>query len=151
MSWRLSPEQRTAREYLNSRSLREKTQAVEDRLKSDLMEIIEARGRTEGEGHKVLDLDDPWPMASNSKGKITESMVKGLMRQQRSPQVFDGEAALVLVQAKGIEEECVTEVSYTEIDEDKVLAANYDGKITDEEMASLYTTNTSYAFVPVKV
>jgi hypothetical protein len=150
-SYLLSPEQRTAREYLNSRSLREKTQATEEKLKAELMEIIEAIGRTEGDGHKVLDLDDYWPLTTaNKQGVISESKVKTLMRQKRSPQVFDGDAALELVKSKGIEDDCVTTVTYVEIDEDKVLAANYLGTITDEEMAALYTTNVTYAFVPVK-
>lgn len=140
------PLQKRVVSYLDTRSLRERTLEAENRQKAALMETLEHGGREEGEGHRVLDLDQPWPLHANGKDK----MIKGVMRQRKVSQVFDGEAALALVKAKGVEADCVTTVSYTEIDEDKVLAQNYAGVISDDEMAALYTNDEKFAFIPVE-
>lgn len=148
----LSPVQQDIRKYLNTRTLREKAQFDENGLKASLMEVIAGTGRVEGDGHKVIDLDEPWPLTTvSSSGSIKESMVKGVMRQRKVTQVFDAEAALALVEKKGIKDECVETITEVILDEDKVLAANYAGKLTDEEVEALYSNKESFSFVPVKV
>ena len=41
-------------------------------------------------------------------------------------------------------------VTHTEIDEDAILAANFEGRITDEEMAALWDKSESFAFYLVE-
>jgi hypothetical protein len=42
------------------------------------------------------------------------------------------------------------DVTITEIDEDALLALNFSGELSDEEIRALYNIKETYAFVPIK-
>ena len=146
----LDPLQQEIRRYLDTRTLREKAQGEENGLKGSLMETLAESGREEGE-HRVITLEEPWPLTTYDKsGNPKPSIVKGIMRQKKTSQIFDATAAMALIKEKGLEDECLQTITETVLDEDALLAANYAGKVTDAEVEALYSNKDSYSFVPIK-
>jgi protoheme ferro-lyase len=77
-------------------------------------------------------------------GTAKEVGVKGIKRTKRVSTPLDRDKAMALITELGLVSEC-TEV-VVELDEDKILAANYRGQISDEQLASLYDEKITYAF-----
>jgi hypothetical protein len=127
--------------YLGQRMLRERAEREESRGKKELMEILESTGEKDHEGHRHLPVT-PQPY-TNPKGE--EKTVNGVQRQRRVSQVIDAEAAEKLLRRKKLWDDCTETV--TVLSEDKILAANYEGKITDKELAALYGELEQFAFL----
>lgn len=128
--------------YLAQRMMRERTAAEEDRDKKELLAALEASGQSTDEGHRRIPLTEEY-LYVNPKGE--EKVVTSLLRQRRVSQNLDEEATMALLKKKKLTESCVKTI--TVLDEDAVLAANYEGKISDKELAALYTDTESFAFV----
>jgi hypothetical protein len=140
---RLLDLQATMKDYLLHRSMRERSDHYESALKKQMMAELELRGAP-GENKLTLDLDEPLMFTSYKDGKPKEKKVVGCERRERTSTSLNEEKAMALSKKKKHEEEC-TEV-VTVVSEDAILAANYQGKITDKELAALYEENTTYAF-----
>lgn len=131
--------------YLQQRMMRERTAAEEDRDKKELLAAIEAAGQPTDEGHRRIALTEEYVYV-NPKG--VEETVTAILRQRRVSQVLDEEATMALLKKKKLLESCTRTI--TVLDEDAVLAANYEGKISDAELSALYSENESFAFVMEK-
>jgi hypothetical protein len=127
--------------YLGQRMLRERTLAEEERDKRLLMEILATSGQRSDTGHRTIMLDVPQTYV-DAQGK--EKTVVGIQRQRRVSQILDEARTMLLLQAKGLVERCTETI--TVLSEDKVLAANYEGLITDEELKDLYDESETFAF-----
>ena len=134
----------TLRDYLGNRSLRERSSYHEDTLKKELMGHLEREGVLEGEGHRVIELDAPEEFFAVKAGKPEPKMVTGIKRQRRVSQSLNEERTMALLKEKGLLDKC-TEVVVV-LNEDAILAANYDEEISDEELAELYDENETFAF-----
>lgn len=69
-----------AREYAQFRTLREKSEAQESKLKKDIMGTLEARGEEDQAGHKVL---------RTERLRIGKKTIIGFKRQRRVSQVLN--------------------------------------------------------------
>ena len=127
--------------YLGQRMLRERAESEESRDKKEMMEVLAEAGEETPEKHRRLPIT-PHPY-TNSKGD--QKTVNGVQRQRRVNQVLDQDAAMKLLKRKKLVKECTETI--TVLSEDKLLAANYEGKITDEELQALYGELESFAFI----
>jgi hypothetical protein len=125
-------------EYLNQRMLRERSTTTENQYKADLMALLEKLGSPSGEmgKHRTLELTDPLPYG--------KKIVTAIERQCRISTTLDEERTMTLLTDKGLLDRCTKTVVV--LDEDAVLVANYEGRISDEELAGLYDKSESFAF-----
>jgi len=135
--------QTAMKDYLLNRSMRERSEYFEGVGKKEMMAELEARGAP-GENKLTLELDEPLMFTGYKDGKPKEKKIVGCERRKRTTNNLNEEKFMALIKKKKLVEEC-TEV-VTVVSEDAILAANYQGKITDQELAGLYEENTTYAF-----
>jgi hypothetical protein len=100
-------------------------------VKARVVDAVQEMGEPDDNGSLWLDLDAP------VDGK---SSVKYERRVSRGLDVNKAEGWL---DGKGLLEECQTTI--TVLDEEKLLAAHYAGKISEKELDKLYTENESWA------
>ena len=128
--------------YLDQRMMRERTATEEDRDKKELMSALAEAGVETEEGHRRITLDDEYDYV-DPKGYVKR--VASILRQRRVSQSLDEDATMKLLAKKGLTTRCTRTIIV--LDEDQVLAANYEGKITDRELAALYSESENFAFV----
>ena len=124
-----------ALEYLQFRRGRESLQRSEDDLKKDVMAGLSTE-KPDEKGNRFLYFNEP------NQG------VEGIKRERRVSQILDEDAAMVVVKKYGLEEKCLETIVV--LNEDGLLAANFDGTIPDEEMKALYSEKETFALVLVK-
>lgn len=132
-------------EYLQNRSMRERSEYHEGRLKSDLLALLAEIGEKDGEHKQVLELDAVLPYTQYKKdGKPVQKKIVGIERRERVSTRLDEAKAMDLLHRKKLVNQCTTTVVV--LDEDAILAANYAGTITDKELAALYSESSTFAF-----
>jgi hypothetical protein len=132
------------RDYLQNRTMRERSTYHEDAGKKSLMTFIETTGELEEGGHRRVDLDEPLPYVTYKAGKPKEQWVTGIRRQARKTTSLNEDRTMAFLKEMGLLDAC-TEVVVV-LNEDAVLAANYEGKITDEQLEALYDESEQFAF-----
>jgi hypothetical protein len=138
-------------EYCLNRSMRERSAYHEARLKSGLMSVLERVGESDGEHRKLL-LDAPIEFTTYKGEKGIKKTVLGVQRQKRQGAMTLNEertlawlAGLPNGKRRRLMEQCLTTVQV--INEDALLAANFEGQITDDELKALYDeSDPTYAF-----
>ena len=136
-------------EYLANRSMRERSEYHEGRIKKDLMALLEVAGDPIEPHKQILELDTPISWTRYGKdGKPKQTKVKGIERRERVSTTLDDDKALALLARKGLTGQCTQTVVV--VDEDAILAANYAGQITDKELAALYSESSTFAFYPTE-
>jgi hypothetical protein len=125
-----------ARQYLQFRKGREALQKNEDTIKKTLMTVLEESGEADDKGNRFY--------------YFPESVdgVQGVKRERRLSQSLDEDAAMELIEKHNLQNSCLENIVV--LNEDGLLAANFDGIISDKEMASLYDEKESFAFILVK-
>lgn len=106
------------------------------KMRDDLTAVIEEHGVPDEKGSLFLELDEE---------------VEGyryLKRQKATSIVFNPDNAEKILQKKGLYDECVVMVPV--IDQDKVLALSYEGKLTAREMAKIMEEKVTYSTRPWK-
>lgn len=133
-------------EYLLNRSTRERAAYHEDAAKRRFMVILEDIGELQEGGHRILRLNDPVVFHSYKAGKVKEINVTGIKRTYRTGQTtLNEDRTLAFLSKKKLLDACTTQV--TVINEDAILAANFEGRISDEDLAALYdTADPTFAF-----
>ena len=132
--------------YLANRSMRERSEHEEGRIKRLLMSVLEETGDQVG-NKQVIILDDPLPYRQYKGGKPQDKLIAGVERRRSTTNTLDEAKALTFLTAhknRDLIKECTTTVVV--VDEDALLAANYDGKITDKQLSALYTESERYSF-----
>jgi hypothetical protein len=124
-----------AMSYLQFRRGREKLARTEDALKKDVMGLLAEAGEVDEKGSRYF-------YAPLEEG------VSGIKRERRVSQVLDEDAAMILVEKYQLQSKCLETI--TVLNEDGLLAANFDGTIPDEEMKGLYTDKETFALVLLK-
>jgi hypothetical protein len=116
--------------------LKEEVTAIESRvgtLRKRILAVIEEIGETNEKGSLVLPINDH---VSN-----TASVVK----QRRVSKVFDEDKANDLLKEKGLFESVTKTIVV--LDQDAVMAAYYDGKLTDEDIESMFPEKVTWALI----
>lgn len=102
-------------------------------LRDRLFALVEISGEEDDKGHLRLELPDP----------VNE--VRALKIERRVSNYLDAEKAEEVLTEAGIWDDCTTQV--TVLDEDKIMAARYEGKLTDEQIDAMYPQSVTEAFV----
>jgi hypothetical protein len=109
----------------------------EAEIKERLKTVIEADGEVDSKGSVWLELNGSVQAAD---GK----MITKLKHERRVSQAIDPDEAERILRAKDMWDEC-TRMEVV-LDEDAVLAAGYEKKLTAGEMKKIITEKVSYAF-----
>jgi hypothetical protein len=136
-------------EYLLNRSMRERASFHEGDIKVTLMEILAAVGEPDGEEgqHRILLLERPLEFTTyNKAGKAKATIIKGIQRQERKGSMaLNEERTMAYLTKRKLLPSCTTTV--TVINEDAILAANFEGTIPDDDLKALYDeSDPTYAF-----
>jgi hypothetical protein len=123
------------KDYLQNRSMRERSEREESGIKAKLMAYLETHG-----DHLPV---SPIPFVSYAKGSPVTKTIVGAKRTRRRSKVLIEDKAMALIKKKGLDN-CLTTIVV--IDEDALLAANFEGVITDKQLADLYEEKDTYAF-----
>ena len=102
-------------------------------IKKRITLAIEALGNTDERGHIVLDIDDDI------------SGVKNVMKQRRVSKTLDMEVAEKILTARGIKDTCIKMMPM--LDESAIMAAFYEGYLTEEDIDTMFPEKVSYAFI----
>lgn len=137
-------------EYLLNRSMSERSSYHSDTWKRRFMALLAETGELQEGGHRVLRLNESVVFHSYKAGKVKEVEVTGIRRVQRAGQTnLNEERTLAYLAKRKLLAECTTQV--TVINEDAILAANFDERISDEDLAKLYdTSDPTFAFYLVE-
>lgn len=119
--------------YMDYRKGRESLEKVEGDAKKRLLIWLHDHGEVDEKGSSTFTL--PVPIDD----------VLGIKRERRVSQSLNEDAAFDLIEKYDLRDSCL-ETVYV-INEDALLAANFAGKIPDEEIAALYSERESFAFV----
>ena len=135
-----------AQEYLLNRSMRERSAHYENSYKAEFMAHLAETGELTATGHRQMIFDEPLPFVEFKSGKPVEKQIIGFERRKRAaPQILNEERTMAFLKTKGLLDQCTT--THVVINEDAVLAANFDGTITDKDLAKLYEQGEdTYAF-----
>lgn len=129
----LEPLLQEVRQYT---SLKDESTAIENRiatLRKRILTAIEERGETNEKGSLVL------PVADKISG------IASLVKQRRVSKVFDEDKANTLLAEKGLFESCTKTI--TVLDQDAVMAAYWDGKLTDEDIETMFPEKVTWALI----
>lgn len=124
------------REYSGVRAQAELIKAREGEIKRRLSTIVEEHGEADEKGHLWLQLPE------STGGYIS------LQRQRRVSRALDEGKAERILAAAGITEQCYRLEPV--LDQDAVMAALYEGTLTEAQIDEMWPQKISYAFVPVK-
>jgi hypothetical protein len=135
-------------EYCLNRSTRERSSVHENKLKAQLMAVLEQVGKPDGdEGeHRKLLLNKPIEFTTYKGEKGVSKTVIGIQRQYRKGSMtLNEERTIVYLTKRKMLKDCTT--TQVVINEDAVLAANFEGTISDEDLKTLYDEGKpSFAF-----
>ena len=95
--------------------------------------MLESSGRVDDRGSSFLDIDGAVVDPRN------DEPILSIKRECRVGQALDEEVAEEVLKSLGLYEKCLTTI--TVLDEDAILALNFSGDLSDEELQSIYTTS----------
>ena len=142
----------TLRQYLLNRSMRERSDFIEGTHKAELMAVLETHGREVEGGHREISVE-PQPFTAFKGGQPVTRNVVGIQRQQRAGSMrLDPDRALAYVTGvtdPKLKEALANTVVWTAtVDEDALLALNFEGVIPDEVLKGLYEEGKpTFAFI----
>jgi hypothetical protein len=123
--------------YIGIRQQRETFAKQEDEYKKQLSNVVETQGYTDDKGSLYVDFDAP-----------IEGYA-GLKRERRVNQLLNEDKALEILRRRGLAESCIRTIEV--VNEDAVRAALYDGKLSQDDIDSMFIQKETYAFIPRKV
>ena len=122
----------TVRQYL---SLKDEAELLTNRtlvLKDQLLAAVEQEESDE-KGHKKLVIDD------KIKGEVT------LTKQRKVSKTLDMDIAEDILTKKKIKDQCIKMVPV--IDEAEIMAAFYEGHLTEADIDAMFPSKESFAFL----
>jgi hypothetical protein len=114
----------------------------QDILKKDLMSEVAKNGEPDEKGNLFLELPTPVTVHGQTFGT--------LKRERRVSIVFDAEVAEQILVSHGLLEAATTipePVPF--LDQDKIYVLHQEGKLTEEEIDSMFNEHESFAFKPL--
>ena len=137
-------------DYLLNRSTYERASHHADTYKRRFMVLLEETGELQEGGHRILRLNEPVAFHEYKGGKVKEREITGIRRVRRVGSTsLNEERTMAYLAKRKLLDACVT--MQPVINEDAVLAANFDGQISDDDLAKLYdTADPTFAFYLVE-
>jgi len=134
---------RAVTDFLNFDSMARKFGAQANEVKLLLRDkVLPAQGEQDESGHYWIRFDDE-PIEDPDGGEVI-----AIEAQRRAPKKLNAERAEALLRRKKMWEQCTETVTEVVINEDAILAAAFEKKLTEEELESLYDIKVTYAFLP---
>ena len=124
---------------MSYRKLREDIQKQEDTVKKALMSELADHGEPDDKGNRFFNFQP---------GQVPG--LEAIKRERRVSQIMDPDAAMKLIEKLELQETCLETITEVVINEEALLAANFAGTLSDEDLATIYTSKESFAFVQVK-
>ncbi len=119
-------------------TLKDESELINNRLseiKKRLSSAVEELGNTDERGHIILEFD-----ANGESKKI--------MKQRRVSKTLDMQVAEDLLTKRGIKDTCIKMVPM--LDESAIMAAFYEGYLSEEDIDTMFPAKVSYAFIVEK-
>jgi hypothetical protein len=132
----LEPVRREVQQYV---SLKDEIASMDTRLgviKKRLTTYVDELGEANEKGSIVLPINDEM------------SGTTAVVKQRRVSKMFDESTANALLNEKGLFEECTKTI--VTLDQDAVMAAYYDGKLTDADIEKMFPEKVVWALVMEK-
>ncbi len=104
--------------------------------------VLPTQGEQDESGHYWIRFDDE-PIEDPDGGEVV-----AIEAQRRAPKKLNAERAEALLRRKKMWDQCTETVTEVVINEDAILAAAFEKKLTEEELESLYDIKVTYAFLP---
>jgi hypothetical protein len=117
-------------------TLKDEAEAITERvttIKKRLTAYIEDLGEPNEKGSIVLPVEDE------------RTNTRAIVKQRRVSKQFDENTANDLLKSKGLFDTCTTTV--TMLDQDAVMAAYYEGKLTDSDIDTMFPEKITWALV----
>jgi hypothetical protein len=117
-------------------TLKEEGDAIAERvttIKQRLTAYIEDLGEPNEKGSIVLPVEDE------------RTNTRAIVKQRRVSKQFDEDTANDLLKDKGLFETCTTTI--TVLDQDAVMGAYYEGKLTDADIEKMFPEKVTWALV----
>lgn len=132
------PESLTAqvREYIRIKSSMELLESRQKELREKLFSQIDVDGYEDDKGNVQLELDEP-----------VDEIVR-LEKQRRTSRKIDEFKAEEVITAKQLEDTVYKTVRV--VDEDALMAAYYEGKISEEELEEMFPAKVTWALMTKK-
>ncbi len=117
-------------------TLKDEADAIGERvttIKKRLTSYIEDLGEPNEKGSIVLPVEDE------------RTNTRAIVKQRRVSKQFDEDTANDLLKDKGLFEACTTTI--TVLDQDAVMGAYYEGKLTDADIEKMFPEKVTWALV----
>lgn len=124
------------RDFVHYKSRIDTLSKEQNLIKEELNQYVIENGVEDDRGHINFELPEE---------------VDGFKRLQRQRKVslgLDMDAAILILTKKGLAERCIRAVPT--VAEDEVMAALYEGKLTEEDIDAMFPKKISWAFIPKK-
>jgi len=124
------------RDFVHYKSRIDTLSKEQNLIKEELNQYVIENGVEDDRGHINFELPEE---------------VDGFKRLQRQRKVslgLDMDAAILILTKKGLAERCIKAVPT--VAEDEVMAALYEGKLTEEDIDAMFPKKISWAFIPKK-
>jgi hypothetical protein len=105
----------------------------QNEVKQRLVAVIDSDGVTDERGHISFPIND------DSTG------IKAITKQRRVSKSLDIDAAEDILAKKGLKDLCIKMMPM--LDEDAIMAAFYEGRLTEEDIDTMFPAKVSYAFI----
>jgi hypothetical protein len=135
---------RAVTDFLNFTNMAAKFGGQAEEVKLLLRDtVLPAEGNTDEKGNSWIMFDGEPIEDPAGKGDVI-----GIKRERRAPKTLNLERAEQFLRRKKLWDQCTETVTVTNINEDAILAAAFAKTITEDELASLYDTKETFAFIP---
>lgn len=124
------------REYLQVKSTAEMLDARKEDLRKNLFSHLEGSGELDDKGNYFIELPQP-----------IDGIVR-LEKQKRTIRKLDEQTAEEVLKDNGLEDEIYETVRV--VNEDKLMAAYYEGKISEDELERMFPAKISWALRTAK-
>ncbi len=119
------------REYIKLSQAIDSLEERKKELRTKLFDLLDAEGEEDGKGNVLYQFDSP-----------IEGVTR-LEKQRRATRKLDETVAEEIITAQSLEDEVYKMVRV--IDEDALMAAYYEGKITEEQIDQMFPTTVVWA------
>lgn len=102
-------------------------------VKTRITEGVDLLGEEDGRGHIVVDIDDP------------VSGISKVVKQKRISKTLDESVAEEILQAKNLKDRCFVMVPV--LNEEEIMAAFYEGLLTEEDIDAMFPAKVTWALV----
>lgn len=124
------------RNFISYKTRIESLTKEQNKLKEELTEFVMENGQEDDRGHFRVDLPEE------------VDGYTAIQRQRRVSQGLDMDAAILILTKKGLADRCIKPIPT--IAEDEVMAALYEGKLTEQDIDTMFPKKITWAFIPVK-